>query len=140
MEDHMLNPYIFFDGTCEEAFKTYEKILGGKIETLLPYGDMAKTAPGGEALRNKIMHGAMKIGDSMLMGSDNGMGTYTAPAGFRVSFTVKTPTDAERVFAGLSEGGKVTMPMQQTFFSARFGQLTDKFGIPWMVNCAEEAK
>ena len=134
-----LNPYIFFDGRCEEAFKFYEKLFGGKIEALLPYGDMAKTAPGGEALRDKIMHGAMKIGDSVLMGADNGMGNYTAPHGFRVSLTVKTPAEAERVFAGLSDGGNVAMPMQQTFFSARFGQLTDKFNIPWMVYCEQQS-
>jgi PhnB protein len=134
----MLNPYIFFNGRCAEAFKFYEKLLGGKIEQLLPYGDMAKQVPAGEAVRDKIMHAALKVGDSMLMGSDNGMGTYSTPQSFRVSITMKTPAEAERVFAGLSEDGNVTMPMQQTFFSARFGQLTDKFNIPWMVNCEQE--
>ncbi|MGA9797114.1 MAG: VOC family protein [Rhizomicrobium sp.] len=131
----MLSPYIFFNGRCAEAFKFYETLLGGKIEALMPYGDMARTPD----LRDKIMHAAMKFGDSMLMGSDDGMGTYKTPQGFRCSLTMKTPAEAERVFAGLSQGGSVTMPMAETFFSPRFGMLTDKFAIPWMVNCEQQA-
>lgn len=130
----MFNPYIFFNGRCAEAFKFYEKLFGGKIEALMPYGDMARTPD----LRDKIMHGALYVGDSVLMGSDDGMGSYKTPQGFRVSLQVKTPAEAERVFAGLSEGGSVMLPIQETFFSHRFGMLTDKFDIPWMVNCQKE--
>jgi PhnB protein len=131
----MLNPYIFFNGRCAEALKFYEKLLGAKIEALMPYGEMARTPD----MKDKIMHAALKFGDSVLMASDDGMGTYKTPQGFRVSVTLKTPADAERVFAGLSEGGKVMAPMAETFFSPRFGMLTDKFDIPWMVNCEQQS-
>jgi PhnB protein len=129
-----LDPYIFFDGRCAEALKFYEKLMGAKVEQMMPYGDMARTPD----LRDKIMHANVKIGESTLMASDDGLGTYKTPQGYRVSLSVDTPAEAERIFAGLSEGGSVMMPLAETFFSQRFGMLTDKYGIPWMVNCEKQ--
>ena len=131
-----LNPYLFFNGDCAAAFKVYEQLLGGKVEAMLPHaGTPAETAVPKE-WREKIIHGSMTVGDTVLMASDAPPGRYSAPQGFSVSLQVKTPAEAERIFQGLAEGGKVTMPLEKTFFAARFGMLTDRFGIPWMINCA----
>ncbi len=130
------NTYLFFDGRCEEAFKHYEKVLGAKIETLIPYGDTPHDTPIPEGWKTKIMHGRIQIGDAVVMGSDDRPGLYAKPQGFRVSVTAKTPAEAERIFAALAEGGDVSVPLRETFFSPRFGMLVDRFSIRWMVNCA----
>jgi PhnB protein len=88
--------------------------------------------------RKMIIHASMRVGDTVIMASDAPGDRYRKPQGFSVSLVVDTPADAERIFAALSAGGAVSMPLQQTFFAARFGMLTDKFGIPWMVNCEGE--
>jgi len=95
----------------------------------------ADQAPAG--WRDKVMHARLKLGDSILMGSDAPPDRYNEPVGFSVSLSINSPGDAERIFAALAEGGTVQMPLQQTFWAARFGTLTDKFGIPWMVNCEQ---
>ena len=131
-----LNPYLLFNGQCEEAFKFYEKCLGGTIESLWTFGNspMAEKMP--VEWRGKVMHAALKLGDGMiLMGSDPPPGDYQVPQGFSVSLSVKDPAETERIFNELAQDGKVTMPVQKTFWSERFGMLIDKFGIPWMVNC-----
>lgn len=135
-----LNPYLLFNGQCEEAFKFYEKVLGGKIEAMMtPAG-----APAAEQVppeqRDKILHAHLSIGDQALMGSDwMADRPFEQPQGFSVSLQLETPAEAERVFNALAENGKVTMPLEQTFFAARFGMLTDQFGIPWMVTCDQAA-
>ena len=91
--------------------------------------------------RSKILHASMKVGDAVLMGSDappDRQETQT-PKGFSVSLNLKSPADAERIFKALEQNGKVTMPMEPTFWAARFGMLVDQFGIPWMVNCEPPA-
>ena len=134
-----MNPYLLFNGQCEEAFKFYEKCFGGKIVAMLPH----EGAPGAEHLpaewRKKIMHAYMVVGDQALMGSDPPPQYYQEPKGFSVSLMVKQLAEAESVFHALAEGGQVKMPIQQTFWSPRFGMLVDKFGIPWMVNCEQAA-
>jgi PhnB protein len=133
-----LNPYLIFNGNCAAAFKFYEKCLGGKIVMMLthaeaPSDDQARQVPAG--WRDKIMHAHLTVGDKALMGSDAPPDRYEPMKGFSVSHTVDTPADAERVFKALSEKGTVQMPMQQTFFAARFGMLVDQFGTPWMIFC-----
>jgi len=134
-----LNTYLSFNGQCEAAFKFYEKCLGGKITAMFTYGEspMAEQTP--PEWRNKTMHASLMVGDRVLMGSDSPPGYFEEPKGFSVSLGVDKPEDAERIFHALAENGAVRMPMQQTFWAARFGMLVDKFGIPWMINCEQGA-
>ena len=87
--------------------------------------------------RNKILHARLTVGDQVMMGSDAPPGRYEEPKGFSVSVQIKDPAEAERIFQALAENGKVQMPIQQTFWAARFGMLMDQFGIPWMINCEQ---
>jgi PhnB protein len=134
-----LNPYLNFNGTCEAAFKFYEKCLGGKIEMMLSHGasPMADQVP--PDWRNKIMHARMTVGGRVLMGSDAPPQHFEKPQGFSVSLGVADPAEAERLFKALAENGTVRMPIQQTFWAVRFGALVDQFGIPWMINCEQAA-
>ena len=134
----MLNPYLFYNGNCEAAFKYYEKVLGGKIEMMLRADEgpaEMKPEPGFE---KKIMHARMSINGGPLMASDSPPQHSQKPQGFSVSLTVKDPAEAERKFKALAEGGNVTMPFGKTFFSNGFGMCIDQFGIPWMVNAPLE--
>ena len=134
-----LNPYLFFNGKCELAFKFYEQCLGGKIEMMTTHGDspMAQRVP--SDWRNKIIHARLKVGDRVLMGSDVPPGHYEETKGFSVLLNVDDPAEAERIFNALAANGTVRMPLQQTFWAVRFGMLVDQFGVPWMVNCEQAA-
>lgn len=134
-----LNPYLLFKGNCEEAFKFYEKCLGGKITAMLPHTGTPAEQHVPPEWGKKILHASMTVDNQVLMASDCPPDRYQAPAGFSVSLNVKSPVEAERIFKALSEGGKVEMPLQETFWAARFGMLADRFGIPWMVNCEQAA-
>lgn len=134
-----VNAYLNFDGHCEAAFKLYERCFGGKIVSMVTFenaGDVNQLPPG---WRNKIMHAHMVIGSQVLMGSDAPPGRYSKPGGFSMSVHPEQPAEADRVFNALAEGGNVQMPLQQTPWAAKFGMVTDQFGIPWMVNCAAAA-
>lgn len=130
-----LNPYLSFNGQCEAAFKFYERCLGGKIGVMLNYGSspMAEQVP--SEWRDKIMHVRLTVGDQVLMGSDSPPEHYEETKGMSVSLNLNDPAEAERIFHALAENGTVRMPIQETFWAARFGMLVDQFGIPWMVNC-----
>ena len=130
-----LSSNLIFNGQCEEAFKFYKQCLGGNIQTMMTWGEspMANQTP--PELRNKIMHAALTVGDSVLMGNDDPSGQYETPRGFSVVILIDDVGDAERIFGALSEQGNVTMPLQQTFWATRFGMVVDRFGIPWMLNC-----
>lgn len=130
-----LNPYLHFNGRCEEAFKLYEKVLGGKIEVMLPHEGTPAAEHVPPEWKKKIMHARLNIGDQVLMASDAPPGHYHQPQGFTVSISIKDPAEAERIFKALADKGKVTMPLDRTFWAQRFGMLVDQFGIPWMVNC-----
>jgi len=129
--------YLSFDGSCADALHFYEKALGAKVEAMMPYADMPtdmkQKMPKG--IDQKIMHGRFKLGDQVLMASDAPPGHYHTPAGFNVCYSVDTPAAAEKAFKALSDGGKVTMPIETTFWAQRFGMVTDKFGTPWMIMC-----
>jgi len=134
-----INAYLNFDGTCEAAFRFYEKVLGGRligIETFRSAGVADFVPPGWE---DKAMHTALVVGDQMLMGSDAPPGRFERPQGFSVSINVDTPEEAERIFGALSENGTVTMPLGETGWASRFGMLVDQFGTPWMINCQKGA-
>ena len=137
-----LNPYLVFNGDCETAFKLYERVLGGKIEAMMPHEGTPAAEHVPAEWRKKILHARLNVGGQLLMGSDappNGQGQYEPPKGFSVSLQVKLPGEAERIFHALAENGQVRMPIQQTFWAARFGMCVDRFGIPWMVNCDNAA-
>ncbi len=130
-----LNSYLFFNGQCEEAFKFYERCLGGKIEAMLPHEGSPAADHVPAEWRSKILHARMVVGDQVLMASDAPPGHFQAPQGFSVNIGVSDAHQAERIFHALAEKGKVTMPIAETFWALRFGMLVDRFGIPWMVNC-----
>ncbi|HUM06340.1 MAG TPA: VOC family protein [Terriglobales bacterium] len=131
--------HLNFDGQCEEAFKFYEGVLGGKILTMMPFegSPMADQSP--PEWRKKILHATLDLGDSVLMGADALPSRYQKPQGFSVTIGLSDPTEAERIFRSLAENGIVQLPLQETFWAARFGMLVDRFGIPWMVNCGKGA-
>jgi PhnB protein len=134
-----LSPYLAFNGQCAEAFKFYEKCLGGKLEGMMTHGQspMAQQVP--PEWRDKIIHARLIVADQALMGADVPPQHYKQPQGFSVSINVKEIAEGERIFNALAESGKVQMPFQKTFWSAGFGMATDRFGTPWMVNCEQAA-
>lgn len=134
-----LNPYLMFDGRCEEAFRFYEKAFNAKIGEMMTFDNSPAACEGMPAdalvtMKDKVVHISMQVGNALLMGSDCPPGMYEAPRGLPVAIGVATNDEADRVFNALSDGAKITMPLAETFWSSRFGMLTDKFGISWMVN------
>ena len=133
-----VNPYLNFDGNCEAALKYYQKVLGARIEAMLPYESAPPEMPMPADYKKKILHAKITIDGEVLMASDAPPGHFEKPQGISVALQVEDPTDAERKFKALAEGGTVTMPFGKTFFSKGFGMCVDQFGIPWMVNCPKE--
>ncbi|MFN2576424.1 MAG: VOC family protein [Pyrinomonadaceae bacterium] len=132
-----INPYVNFNGDCAEAFKLYERVLGAKITFMMTWGEMPGADQFPAETHKRIMHATLNVGEQTLMGSDAPPDRYQAPKGANVSIHVKDKREAERVFNALAEGGNVTMPFSQTFWSTGFGMCVDRFGIPWMVNTDE---
>jgi PhnB protein len=130
-----LNPYLTFNGNCEAAFKFYAQVLGGKIEAMIPHEGTPAAEHVPPEWRSKIMHARLTAGDKVLMGSDAPPDRYEAMRGFSVTIGLTDTAEAERIFQALAENGTVHMPLQQTFWAARFGMLVDRFGTPWMINC-----
>ncbi len=130
-------PYLLFDGRCAEAFRFYERVLGGKIEAISTYADspMAEQTP--PEFADRVVHARMTIGNTVVMGSDAPKDRYAKPQGYSLSIGLRDAAEGERIFAALAEGGTVGMPFGKTFWSPGFGMLTDRFGTPWMVNVAE---
>lgn len=133
--------YLNFNGTCEEAFQTYKQVLGGEIVALYRFGEMpGEPDPSMAGCANLIMHARLVNGDAVLMGSDCPPGMYNKPGGVSVSIMVDTIEEAERIYAELSPGGEAIMPIQETFWAQRFAMFTDRWGIPWMINCERGAE
>lgn len=135
MSAPVIQPYLFFNGRCEEAIQFYQQAIGAEVEMLLRFKESPDPVPAGMAppgWEDKVMHASLRIGDTVLMASD-GCESGPAFAGFSLSLSVKTEAEVDRLFAALSEGGKVTMPVGKTFWSPRFGMLVDRFGMGWMV-------
>jgi PhnB protein len=134
------NPYLAFNNQCKEAFEFYERCLGGKIVAMVQYGDTPAKEHMPANTGARIMHARLVLGDQVLMGCDaHPEMPYDGIRGNDVAVHVETPAEAERLFAALSEGGSVQMPIGETFWSARFAMFTDKFGVPWMINCEKPA-
>ncbi len=131
-----LQPYLFFEGRCEEAIQFYQQAVGAEVTMLMRFKDSPdKTMcpPGNE---NKVMHANIKIGQSILLASDGRCEHQANFQGFALSLTVSNEAEAEKLFAKLGAGGKVLMPLTKTFFSPRFGMVADKFGVAWMIYVA----
>ena len=134
-----MNPYLTFSGNCEAAFKFYDRVLGGKIVAMMPHEGTPAAEHVPANWRSKIMHARLVVRDHILMGSDAPPERFEGMKGFSVTLGIDEPAEAERVFHALSESGTVRMPIQQTFWAARFGMLVDQFGTPWMINCEQAA-
>jgi PhnB protein len=134
MEQAMpVTPYLFFDGRCEEAIEFYKKTLGAKVEMLMRFKespDPGMCSPGAE---NKVMHACLSINGANIMASDGRCQGQPKFEGFALSVNPKDEAEAERVFAALSDGGQVQMPLAKTFFARSFGMASDRFGVNWMV-------
>lgn len=130
-----LNPYLIFNGDCAEAFKFYERALGGKIEALMTFAGTPASEHVPPDWSDKVLHATLKIGDQLLMASDAPPGQYQKPQGLSVSLSLNDRDKGERVFNALAENGTVQMPFEKTFWASGFGMCVDRFGIPWMVNC-----
>jgi PhnB protein len=136
-----VQPYLFFDGRCEEAIEFYRKALGAEVEMLMRFKDSPEPPnpemcpPGSE---EKIMHASFRIGDTIIMASDGRCMGQPKFDGFALSITAQSEAEAERLFAALGEGGQVQMPMTKTFFASRFGMVADRFGVGWMVIAAPQ--
>jgi PhnB protein len=132
-----INPYISFDGNTEEAFNFYKSVFGGDFPAVMRWADNPQCEGMSDADKNKIMHIALPIGDSVIMGSDfvsmSGE-KYTDGNNYTIAISPDSREEADRLFAGLSEGGKVVMPMTDMFWGGYFGAFGDKFGIKWLIN------
>jgi PhnB protein len=132
-----VQPYLFFEGRCEEAIEFYRKVLGAEVLTLMRFKDSPDPLPPGmvpPGSEDKIMHGCLRIGETTVMASDGRCaGQQASFDGFSLSLTAPDEATADRLFAALAEGGQVRMPLGKTFFSPRFGMLADRFGVGWMI-------
>ncbi len=126
-----LYTYVNYHGTCQEAFHYYEQHLGGKITMMMTHGQAPNPSPGPPEWKDKVLHARMSVGETELMGADvpNALPMRSA----YLSLLTGSVEEAERIYAALSDGGEIFMPMQETFFALRFGQLRDKFGASWMI-------
>jgi PhnB protein len=129
-------PYLFFDGRCEEALEFYQSVLGAEVTMLMRFKDSPEPCgdgmvpPGSEG---KVMHTSFRIGDTTVLASDGRCQGRPEFRGFSLSLTAADDAEAERLFASLADGGQVQMPLAKTFFSSRFGMVADRFGVPWMI-------
>ncbi|MGI9024595.1 MAG: VOC family protein [Burkholderiaceae bacterium] len=131
-----LNTYLIFKGNCKEAFKFYEQVLRGKSMMRMTFGESPMHDQSKPEERDLIMHTSLQFGDQVLMGSDApSQMPFQPPQGFHISIGVDDVAEAERIYKALSEGGSVQMELQKTFWAERFAMFSDRFGIPWMVNC-----
>ncbi len=132
----LVQPYLFFDGRCEEALEFYRKTLGAEVRMLMRYKDSPEPPPPGRlppGSEDKVMHASLRIGETTVMASDGHCQGKPSFQGFSLSLTVPDDAQAGHVFAALSDGGKVQMPLGKTFFSSSFGMLIDRFGVMWMI-------
>ncbi len=128
-----IQPYLFFEGRCEEAIEFYRKALGAEVVMMMRFKDSPDPAMASPGSENKVMHANIRIGGSNLLMSDGRCQTPARFEGFALSLTVSDQAEAGRLFAALGQGGQVQMPLTKTFFSPRFGMVADKFGVSWMI-------
>lgn len=132
-----VQPYLFFDGRCDEAIEFYKNAVGAKVSTLMRFKDAPPPAQHSPGSENKVMHAHLEIGDTAVLASDGRNSGQPKFEGFALTINAKNEAEADRFFNALVEGGKVTQPLTKTFFSPRFGMLADKFGVHWIVIAAQ---
>ncbi|MBI4580402.1 MAG: VOC family protein, partial [Planctomycetes bacterium] len=128
-----IQPYLFFDGRCEEAIEFYRTGLGAEVTMLMRFKDSPEPAACSPGDPNKVMHASLRIGDSTVLASDGRCEGRPSFQGFSLSLTVTDEAEAERLFAAMADGGQVQMPLTKTFFASRFGMVADRFGVSWMI-------
>jgi len=131
-----VEPYLSFEGRCEEAIEFYKKSLGAKVHMLMRFKESPEPPPSGKfppEVLEKVMHASMQIGDSTVMATDGQCVGKANFSGISLTLSASNDAEAERILAALGEGGKVCMPLAKTFFASRFGMVNDRFGVPWMV-------
>lgn len=133
MKPPQIQPYLFFEGACEEALEFYRQTVGAEILTRMRFQDSPVPTDCGPIPGDKIMHASFRIGGSIVLASDGRCSGAAGFKGFALSLTVGTLAEADQLFAALGVGGQIQMPMGETFFSPGFGMLTDRFGVSWMV-------
>lgn len=132
-----VQPYLFFEGRCEEALEFYRQVLDAQVDMLMRFKESPEAPPPGAVApgsEDKVMHASFRVGDSTLMASDGGCSGRSGFQGITLSLNLGDAAEAERRFAALAEGGEVQMPLGATFWSPAFGMLVDRFGVSWMVN------
>jgi PhnB protein len=137
-DNRIIQPYLFFNGRCEEAFEFYRKSLGAEVQMLMRFKDSPEPCEPGmvpPGWENKVMHASLRIGQTVVMASD-GCNEKSGFEGFSLSLSTPTEAEADRAFAALADGGQVRMPLTKTFWSPRFGMLEDRFGMGWMITVA----
>jgi len=128
-----VQPYVFFDGKCDEALEFYKRALGAKVTALMRWKeapDQSMVTPGHE---NKVMHSSFQVGETEILASDGGCMGIPSFQGFSLTITAANDAEAKRLFTALAEGGKIQMPLEKSFFASSFGIAADKFGVGWMV-------
>ena len=128
-----VQPYLFFDGRCEEALDFYKKAIGANIEAMMRWKDNPDQSMCTPQNANKVMHASVKVGDVSVLASDGRCEGKPEFKGFALTISAKTEAEADKLFGALSDGGQVQMPLTKTFFSPKFGMVADKFGVGWMV-------
>jgi PhnB protein len=134
--DGLIQPYLFFEGRCEEAIEFYKKTLGAEVQFMMRYKESPEPSAAdclSAGSENKIMHAQVRIGQTVVMMSDGRASGKPVFDGFSLSLTLPTTAEVERSFKALADGGQVGMPLAKTFFSANFGMVADRFGVKWMV-------
>ncbi len=126
-----IQPYLFFNGHCDEAIDFYRSAVGAEVTMLMRYKDNPE--PTSHGVENKVMHASLRIGDTTVLVSDGRCSGQLSFQGFALSLTVPDDTEAERLFAALGDGGQVQTPLTKTFFSSKFGMVADRFGVLWII-------
>ena len=132
-----VQPYLFFDGRCDEALEFYKRTVGAKVGMLMRFKDAPDQSMISAGSENKVMHAQVQIGDTTMLTSDGRNTGHPKFDGFALTIAAKDEVEADKTFTALADGGQVTMPLAKTFFSPRFGMLADKFGVGWMVIVAQ---
>jgi PhnB protein len=134
----VVEPYLFFEGRCEEAVEFYRKALGAEVVMMMRFKDSPDPNAAAHGKADKIMHASFRVGDTLIMASDGRAEDPMKFEGFALSIAVATPPEVDRYFNALTPGGQVIMPLAKTFWSPRFGMVTDRFGIMWMISVMHE--
>jgi PhnB protein len=129
-----VEPYLFFEGRCEEALEFYREALGAEVTALFRFKESPEPGMCPSGAEEKVMHANVRIGDTTFMASDGGCQGHAAFRGFSLSLSLTDKLQAQRLFAALADGGQIQMPLAKTFWSPLFGMVADRFGMSWMIN------